>query len=442
MVTVEKRSEPLTRPQQRTALDLVFALLAVAGMTFSVFADLPVRTSAFAASDFKTLYASAWCFRHGMDAYSFPNLQAVFQAQSIVLPASWFGHAPVYPPATLAILAPLTFAPLLTASYLVTAASALLFAFAVAALVDYGAGHFTLGLRWRLAIIALCAAGPLLAFALSMGNLSVAASALVILGFVHRDRGSPWVSSTLLALALLLKPHLAVWMLLGMLLLPNSRSRGVALRAAALGLAVGLGAAEALAPGRLLEQTRACLAMLAAEMAPGGSMNLSSHEALPVLSQITSLRSLLGFWTPHLLPTLLCAAPVLAVTAALLAWRTHRVQDEPEACLALTTWCAVGMLTTYHRAHDAIVLLLLLPWLANQLRARTRQWQSWALLALYALLSAGPSVPWIGSLVASAHPFLAFLVLRQAALAQLALTAVLLSLLFRAQPRFTATHAR
>ena len=76
-----------------------------------------VHTRQNAASDFKTLYASAWCFVRGIDAYSFPNLGKVFEANGIVVPQSWYAHAPVYPPVTLALLAPLTLLPMDVAVY-------------------------------------------------------------------------------------------------------------------------------------------------------------------------------------------------------------------------------------------------------------------------------------------------------------------------------------
>ena len=431
MFTVEE-TVATERSQQAAMLDCLLALIAVGALTATVLLDLPVRSSPFAASDLKTLYASAWCFRHGLDAYSFHHLQMVFQQQGIAPPPSWFGHAPVYPPTTLALLAPLTLLSMSAAAYATIAISALLFACAVAALLRYAAGVFKLAVGWRVAIAGLCAAGPLLAFALSMGNLSVAASALAILAFVRRGHGSVWGHGILLALAVLLKPHLAVWMLLGMLALPERRARGIALRAAVVATVGSLFAAKALARGQLLAQTHSFFTMIAREMAPGGSMNLSSREPLPVLAQITSLPSVLGFWTPDR-PLILAGAGLilLALLAALIAG-TRRVHTEGGASLAVGAWCAFGLLTTYHRAHDAIVLLVLLPWMMDRLRQGWNDWAVWALLVLYAGISVGPAVSTMSGLAASHRVFAlpTFLGLRQAGMAGFGLVLMLVALLY------------
>ena len=445
MGAVEKTHEPLDSTRQRTVLDLACSLLAVAGITAAVLADLPVRTSAFAASDFKTLYASAWCFRHGLDAYSFPNLQAVFSAQRVVPPTSWFGHAPVYPPTTLALLAPLTLLPMVPAAYLATILSALLFALAIAALARYAAQVFGLGLPFRLVLIAICAACPLLAFALSVGNLSPAAAALSILAFTHpstrTEQGSVWPPSFALALALLLKPHMAVWVLIAMLLLTFGRSRAVALRALPLCLTTGLAAAALLSREQLPGQYRSFFRVFGFEMAPGGSMHLSSREALPVVAQITSLRSLLGFWTPENPLTFALAALTLLGFAGLLLYRIPRLRTEAEASLAVAAAAALGLLATYHRAHDATLLLLALPYLLYRLKSHPPAWGFWIFAALLLALSLGPQVDRIAQLAQGTrqpHSLPAFLALRQASLASLGLLALLTALLLRsgrAHPR-------
>ena len=81
-------------------LDVLIAVIAAGALTASTLYDTQLKTSTFAASDFKTLYASVWCFAHRLDAYSIANLQRVFDANGVIQPEHWFGHAPVYPWAT------------------------------------------------------------------------------------------------------------------------------------------------------------------------------------------------------------------------------------------------------------------------------------------------------------------------------------------------------
>jgi hypothetical protein len=239
-----------------------------------------------------------------------------------------------------------------------------------------------------------------------------------------------------LGVALLLKPHLAVWMLLVLVLLPERRGRVVGLRAATIAVLSGSAALLVATRGQLQMQVAAFLAMMRSEVAPGGSMNAGSREALPVVSQITSLHSLLGFWTSS---TPVSVGVVLALVAlcAVLVWQTRRVRGEHGASLAAGAWCAFGLLTTYHRAHDATLLLVLTPWLVDRLRREPRAWQPWATVLLYAAMSLGPQLSAVArsAAVRGDRSLGSFLMLRQAGLADLALFLVLLSRMFHQSRR-------
>lgn len=157
-------------------------------------------------------------------------------------------------------------------------------------------------------------------------------------------------------------------------------------------------------------------------------MSAGSREVLPVVAQIPALSSLIGFWTAAPLARALGWVVLLRLLITL--WRTtRRVRSEPAADLAVAAWCALGLLITYHRAHDAILLLLLTPWLANRLRREPANWRPWATVLLYGALSVGPA---LGAGVAAGRievlprTLPAFFALRQASLAALGLCAVLL----------------
>ena len=409
-------------------LDLLIACAAIGGMTLSVLHDLPVRTESFAASDLKTLFASTWCFAHGINAYTFGNVQSVFAAHGVVFPGSWFAHAPVYPPTTLALLVPLTALPMVPAVYSVVVVSAAIFGIAVTALLR-SAAKDSIPLAGRAAIAVLCACSPLFSFALSMGNVSVVSSALCILCFVRRKHGSGWFYGMLLAIAVLLKPHLAIWMLAGMLFLPERASRGVAIKAVAMaGSFAALVVAGLAASGNLLLEARGFASILGAETSSGSSMNASSHEAIPICAQITSLHSLLGFWwKSSFAQTLLVVALLIALGAAVV-WRTRTARTEPELVLAISTWMTFGLLATYHRAHDAIVLVILLPWLIQAIGRAPRLWYPSAIILLYAAFNLSVSFPLVQAKIANGESsaFITFLLLRQAALANAGLLLVML----------------
>ena len=404
------------------------AAAAIGGMASIILFNFPVRTEAFAASDLKTLYASTWNFAHGRNAYTIPDVQSVFTTNGTILPEHWFGHAPVYPPTTLALLLPFAMIRMEIAAYVVVLLSSVLFAVAVAALLRYSTEMFSLPLGAKAAITALCASSPLLSFALSMGNLSVIAAALVILCFVRREHGSIWLNGSLLAIAVLLKPHLSVWMLLGMWLIPERASRAIAARAASVIGIFALVVAGGLAvTGTLKLQMGGFASILHAETSAGFSMNPSSREILPICAQITSLQSLVGFWRIESVGQTVLVSMVLIALGCTILLRTLTVRTEEEAVIAITTWSSFGLLASYHRVHDALVLLLLLPWLARAVIRNPSRWYPWAIAFLYSLLSFAPSLEQVQRQAATGHEnFIMFILLRQAGVVSLALLIVLL----------------
>ena len=298
------RDQKAVRSRSLAWFDVLIAVGCLGGLTASTLYQVQVRAADFGASDFKTLYASVWCFTHRMNAYTFANIQHVFVANGVVQPEKWFGHAPVYPLTTLAFLYPLALIGMVPAAFVLTILSGTLMAVAVTALMRYSANNFGMGSVWRMAIAILCASLPLIGFGMNLGNVSVAASAFCILAFVWRDIDSPWIQRGLrwvpgaaLAAAFVLKPHLGFWVGLGMLLLPERAARAVVVRAGALVAGfTALTAAVMAAVGTLGLQTHAYLAMLSAEASTGSSMSATSRTVLPVVSEITSLDSILGFW--------------------------------------------------------------------------------------------------------------------------------------------------
>jgi hypothetical protein len=86
------------------------------------------------------------------------------------------------------------------------------------------------------------------------------------------------------------------------------------------------------------------------------------------------------------------------------------------------------MLATYHRAHDATILLLLVPWAVSWVRRRWSAWHVWAAIALYCGMSVSADFPtvvhWLSTM--PSNSVFAFVLLKQAALADALLMGVLL----------------
>jgi hypothetical protein len=420
-------------PSLDIAVDYVAPLLALLGLLFSVVVGMNIRTDQDSASDFKTLYASAYCFRHGVDAYRFHDLQLVYQQSNVLTPPDWYGHAPVYPPFTLALLAPLTLLSMVHAANFVIGLSALLMAGAIGILNRAAWRTFGLSRSWRLTITAVSVASPLLGFGLAVGNVSVAAAAICI-GVMLAPSATPvWLSSVSLATALMMKPHIAVWVVIALFLGGDALRRGgrlVAVWASSASVAATTAVALSLSTRHmLLPQIESYFHVLLSE-SRGGSMDPAARELLPIQAQITSLQSLLGYWWTNSTATMVLSGFICGGTAVVLylvGRRLNRQDESPESrVLFFACWCGLGMMATYHRSHDGIFLLVLLPWLCMRLKNSTLDPGAWSVLILYSLISFGPTPQFLNSLGAAKFPSLfELLVYREATLATLALEMVL-----------------
>jgi len=120
---------------------------------------------------------------------------------------------------------------------------------------------------------------------------------------------------------------------------------------------------------------------------------------------------------------------VLVALAVVLAAFTRRCHSAPSSVLAFAAWCSFGLMATYHRAHDALILMGLLPWVCLTIGRGPRRWVAWVMLVLLGVLTSGIEGDTLMRLAVSAppHSVAVFLLLHQAALANLLL---LLALLF------------
>ena len=336
----------------------------------------------------KTVYAAAWSFARGFPAYGFGDLARVFANQHVVAPENWYAHAPVYPPFTLGFVAPLTLLPMVEGIYAWMGLCALLSAAAAYAAMRSAGQELGLGRFWRLLLLALFASSPLLSSGLELGNVSVAVSALCLLAVLGESAKHRCARAVALASGLLLKPHLALWFVVGLLLLTETRGRTLALRACAVAAAVAtiiMASASIFSPAGA--QIGSYRATLHAEIA-GGSMSPANRELIGVPAQITALGSLIGYLVHRPEWAAVLSYVVLLLLAAALAWASRRLVPTAEhRLLTLGAWSAFGLIATYHRAADGTALFVLLPWLVARLRRRVWDPLSWLLLASYIVMS-------------------------------------------------------
>jgi hypothetical protein len=418
------------------------AALALTALVLPMLPGFNVPGWQDAGSDFKTVYASGHSFLAGLRAYDFRNLGAVFGANHVVTPSSWYAHAPTYPPFTFATLAPILALPMVTAVWLwlaISTASLILATWAMASMAERQLG---LSRAWRLLLIVAIAASPLTSFGLQIGNVSVVAAALCIIAVMWADVPNPSWCALALTVSLLLKPHIALCLMVGMFLSRNRRDRTIAVRAAlffaAAVVCFALWATLHLPFGMQLHDYTA---MVRSEMATG-CLNPRNHELLSVAPQITSFESLLGFYIDWPLLPILNAAILLPLAGLLIYLsRSAAAEDSALRLELLGAWSAFGLCATYHRTHDAIILFLLLPWLLARLRRRWSDGVAWGTIGLFVIMSVGPDYPMLAHWMAPPAPASGwqFLIYRQAAIATFLLLLLLLAHLLR-EVRLHAPH--
>lgn len=246
-----------------------------------------------------------------------------------------------------------------------------------------------------------------------------------------------------LALALCLKPHTAAWVAAGLALGAGAEGRRVAaIGAGGFSLAGSISLALLAARGQLSAVSNSFATMLVNEHRTG-SMSPGSRELLPLGGQITALQSLFGLGLGGWPGGLLAAGGVILLGWVLFRFvRTGQVRswEADERVLFVSAVIAVGIIASYHRAHDGVVLTPLLLWIslvAQRLAGKGTTWRRSAAIVGVSALYVGEwfSIParialllgqrlharWIGEL----------LMLRQGALFAALLACVLVMLVVR-----------
>jgi hypothetical protein len=414
------------------------SFFSIAGLAGSLSGDfLHILSMEMPGSDYKTVWASSKLMLHAKDAYSITNIGAIYSAAGISKPLDWFGHMPVYPPFTMALLQPFGALGLSISFAAWMTLSCLLWTAAVTILARAAHRDFHAGATGQLLVIALCAIYPLTPFAMEMGNCSLIVSALSIIALM--GQGRPWTRWASLGVALLLKPHLALWALVALLLSSGTRGRSEARRAVYAAAAIAAATTISLASrGLLVSEWRSYFAMLRFETGTG-SMSIFTRESLPTVAQITSVGALTGWfsrtaWLPFAVTVIVTSTAAAFLTAA--AVRSTQIGMTAERRTLIAGACiSLGMIATYHRAHDAVLLLILAPWGVSRILHRWRDWRPWAVIVPMTTVSCAFG-NWHG------HPWLGPLGPRQAAAGMLILTVLLLGILAEnvrlAAPAFAA----
>ena len=366
------------------------AVLAVSCLIIVALPGFNLRTWDGAASDFKTLYAAARLFFANQRSYDFAEIAQIFANNQIVTPPSWYAHGPTYPPFTFAVLAPVIAFPMVTAIWIWMCISAAALAVCIWAMSDAAQKNFGLSRGWRLIILCLVAASPVVSFVLFLENPSLVAAALCIIAVMWNRRLNPTWRGLVLTVSLLLKPHIAFWIILAMVVSRDLQDRRAALRACAFFAAALLcfGLWSLHLPLGL--QLHDYASMVRNEIA-SGCLNPQAREFLPPVAEVTSFESLLGYFVgPPAMPIL--NAVFLLLGGGTLLYLSRTIAPSPATRLELFgAWSTFGLLATYHRSCDGTILFLLLPALLDRLAKKRTDGFACGVIVFVILISAGTS---------------------------------------------------
>ncbi len=433
-------SQPKSSTERRIA-----TLLVCFGIAIYVLRGIHDEKRVLEFRDFKQPYSSARCLLHGCNPYSESDTQKEFlraggsdDDTQVFRPFS-----ALYPPFSLAVLAPIAALSYPAAHRLWLALIAVLVAVAVLAILDLCREEdlYRDGDLYRKA--ALLAPSLLLSLfiasstiLLMLGQISGPVIALLSIGFWCLLRGrAAWVAVVCLTVALCLKPHDAALLVCYLPFAGRPWRRafvGVAALTAIVVVAGTVWCTTTPASAGWLIDLRA---NLHGNAAPGGADDpgVRSTEALymanlqPLFSTLTSSRSL---------SNVLALATVLLLLAVWLPLAVRLPNTYAKHLLAIGSLACLTLLPLYHRQYDTRILLLVFPsvaYLLNRRRDLKAFWGplSFAVLALATVLTSHQYLQKFASRflpsLATAPPLKVLLVLRPLPLSELALAIVLLA---------------
>ena len=341
-------------------------------------------------NDFVTLYAGSICIMHSCDPYRIPDIDSVLiSRRGTAIRQDWSDQLPVYPPTTLFLLVPLSFL-----SYKAATVTWYLFSF----------GIYVSGLCWlcfaspalketplwlRVATVLLGIHFPRMLQCLGFGNPSLMVTGLLLFSvFVEGDR-KRWIrlfQFAALVVACLLKPPLALPLAVLSLFKEHQKYRTAGVMAAVLvGIFLVAGLSAFTVPGMAHWQHD-----IRQNLALGESEGMSpSFRGMPSNS-LLNFANIPGYFTTNIWAIDLITFAVLAIVIVLyvivlVRLRRHDLWSTKGYSQAVATTAVVTLLPVYHRFCDIGILLLVFPWLLEELCRRPR-WQAWFSLCLLGLL--------------------------------------------------------
>ena len=408
------------------------ALLVCLGIAVFVLRGVHDEKHVLEFRDFKQPYSSARCLLHGCNPYSESETHAEFlRAGGTDEDAQVFRpFSALYPPFSLAVLAPVAALPYPVAHRLWLVSIAALVSIAVLAVLDLCSDFSALAPPILLSLF--IASSTIL---LMLGQISGPVIALLVIGFWCLLRGrAVWVAVLCFTIALCLKPHDAALLVCYLPFAGRPWRRAFVAIAALTAILVVAGTVWCAATPASAGWLSDLRANLHGNAAPGGAddPSLRSTEAL----YMANLQPLFATLTPSpALPTVFAIATVLLLLAAWLPLALRVPNTLPKHLLAIASLACLTLLPLYHRQYDTRLLLLAFP-AVSFLLSRPRDRGPWGLLSFAALaiatvLTSHQYLQKFASRflqgIATAPPLKVLILLRPLPLSELALAVILLA---------------
>ena len=379
------RISPGTRRYGRVLAGAVFALTVFAFIAANVRQSLD--KGIHNPNDFVTLYAGSVCLTEACNPYNIPVLDNVLvQKRGTEIRQEWTDQLPIYPPTTLFLLLPfsrLSYATATTVWYVLSLsvyAAGLLWAFLFSSYLR-GQSRALRGVAVLLGVHF-----PKLVQCLSFGNPSVLVTGLMLFAVFDAPHSRFRFRVICAAIACMLKPPLALPLMLLLVFRDSDRLRQSFLAMGAFFSAVAWILLLAFLPGGMHHW----LADLRTNISMGQHGGMNPSIRISPSNTLLNVAVLPGYFTndPRIIKTvtLLIAGTCVALFCFAIA-RLYRRRDwlTRGYAVSVPTLAILSLLPVYHRFCDIGLVLFVIPWLIHSLSTHPR-WHSWLSLPILFLL--------------------------------------------------------
>ena len=309
--------------------------------------------------DLSTFYSASRAWLAGSNPYDAANLSTIFQqAGGTLTPA-----LSINPPETFVLMALLSVLPWALAEGTWTILNVALVALCVGMAMSLA--HLNVRSTRGLLFLGFALALAPFQTSISQGQLTIAVTALVLGTFWGQVHDRPWLSGVCLALAISLKPQMAV-LFLGLLLFRGRWKAGL-WALSTLAIITALGSRQ---DGDRRRGLAADVAGQPGGPHHGGTLDPTGPTAYLMINLQVLLHLPLMSAPPFVLDVVTYAAVAIVGSMFLLALRQR---DDLETQLLLFAGCAVlNLLVVYNRIYGATLLILPMAWALSPVRRHSR----------------------------------------------------------------------